>query len=238
MHLLVLSAFRRRGGRSSTGGYAWSLNAPSGAQCFPTSPRRTHSCRRICRLNAPSGAQCFPTSPRRTHSCRRICRLNAPSGAQCFPTGWPQSPREPVSSLNAPSGAQCFPTVTVARNTSYVFVFQCTFWCSVLSDTPGSLMQVTLRGFQCTFWCSVLSDFGQGSYRLTVPEVSMHLLVLSAFRQQRQPDRRRHRHLVSMHLLVLSAFRLPGEPSGWVGHSVSMHLLVLSAFRPSPRMRG
>ena len=61
--------------------------------------------------------------------------------------------------------------------------------------------------------------------------VSMHLLVLSAFRQERVDlpllgDR------VSMHLLVLSAFRrgywaVRGTPT-----RVSMHLLVLSAFRP------
>ena len=41
---------------------------------------------------------------------------------------------------------------------------------------------------------------------LTPHEVSMHLLVLSAFRRN-FPDALDHDHPVSMHLLVLSAFR-------------------------------
>ena len=84
----------------------------------------------------------------------------------------------------------------------------------------------------------------------------MHLLVLSAFRQPREPLTAwarpclnapfgaqcfptRHcfggtrRILVSMHLLVLSAFRLVNtDHEDWVRY-VSMHLLVLSAFRPA-----
>ena len=83
---------------------------------------------------------------------------------------------------------------------------------------------------QCTFWCSVLSD-------------------------DRRPARRRRRLIVSMHLLVLSAFRREWITSGGVEATslnapfgaqcfptdeaasvardryVSMHLLVLSAFR-------
>ena len=36
---------------------------------------------------------------------------------------------------------------------------QCTFWCSVLSDSdiPGSKDGQAFQS-QCTFWCSVLSD--------------------------------------------------------------------------------
>ena len=83
----------------------------------------------------------------------------------------------------------------------------------------------------------------------------MHLLVLSAFRQDEESPSDPQAH-VSMHLLVLSAFR-PISPAQkakasksqctfWCSvlsdqssstqvtptHSVSMHLLVLSAFRP------
>ena len=87
--------------------------------------------------------------------------------------------------------------------------FQCTFWCSVLSDAPtnsglassfssfnapsGAQCFPTLRfcwlvlfpvEFQCTFWCSVLSDLGRTRPRMgTLVRVSMHLLVLSAFRR-------------------------------------------------------
>ena len=108
---------------------------------------------------------------------------------------------------------------------------------------------------QCTFWCSVLSD---GEYWLRYGyaiSVSMHLLVLSAFRRRVQFVSKQVR-IVSMHLLVLSAFRLTDAISAkselsmsqctfWCsvlsdqvaaeladgGGHVSMHLLVLSAFR-------
>ena len=84
---------------------------------------------------------------------------------------------------------------------------------------------------QCTFWCSVLSDKKKEKDKKTKESVSMHLLVLSAFR-------RRVLHsdvppiAVSMHLLVLSAFRpCLGLISPGQDVDVSMHLLVLSAFR-------
>ena len=81
------------------------------------------------------------------------------------------------SCLNAPSGAQCFPTI---RSRS---------WC------------VTGTVSQCTFWCSVLSDAGSPPLAIIRQKVSMHLLVLSAFRlrpqktapQRRLPERNRRR---------------------------------------------
>ena len=83
---------------------------------------------------------------------------------------------------------------------------QCTFWCSVLSDLWTGLCLGNIDKSQCTFWCSVLSDgetlyAGDAQFRLNAPFgaqcfpteavkwwardlwVSMHLLVLSAFRQ-------------------------------------------------------
>ena len=70
---------------------------------------------------------------------RATIGLNAPSGAQCFPTrtGRPlrqQLPRR----LNAPSGAQCFPTLTAMHLTNISLWSQCTFWCSVLADSPAN----------------------------------------------------------------------------------------------------
>ena len=61
---------------------------------------------------------------------------------------------------------------------------QCTFWRSVLSDneTP-EIFAYRLNVSQCTFWCSVLCDW---TLTLTWTDhdwVSMHLLVLSAFRR-------------------------------------------------------
>ena len=60
MHLLVLSAFRLVGGEDWNFLF-FGLNAPFGAQCFPTfwveiEPEAPYE-----RLNAPFGAQCFPT---------------------------------------------------------------------------------------------------------------------------------------------------------------------------------
>ena len=63
--------------------------------------------------------------------------------------------------LNAPSGAQCFPTQIhrqLIDNTDW-------YWS------------------QCTFWCSVLSDARDGRVEgVRQHRVSMHLLVLCAFR--------------------------------------------------------
>ena len=181
MHLLVLSAFR---------------------------PSRCRPRRRIpSGLNAPSGAQCFPTRRRRHRPTDRP-RLNAPSGAQCFPTLKESRVTSGVTCLNAPSGAQRFPTPNGAVRESSI-----------------------------------------------VPSLNA-LLVLSAFRRDGTNLRTSCRSRVSMHLLVLSAFRPIGTvesnnrwdglnaPSGaqcfptreeHVGtmppDGVSMHLLVLSAFR-------
>ena len=157
------------------------LNAPFGAQCFPTQGDwrdRDHT----RRLNAPFGAQCFPTyilgttaSDLMRSQCTFWCSvlsdlvqpapseqgrscLNAPFGAQCFPTGTRVRARYRYGRLNAPFGAQCFPTLNIILPT----------------------MQV--KTSQCTFWCSVLSDWRATRQSSTRAPVSMHLLVLSAFR--------------------------------------------------------
>ena len=120
--------------------------------------------------------------------------------------------------------------LVVDRPRLFVLRSQCTFWCSVLSDinlTPHELNVVSLNapsgaqcfptgwGFpyefstspsQCTFWCSVLSDIQRASQPIR-KEVSMHLLVLSAFRRGSETEPNDAGRSVSMHLLVLSAFR-------------------------------
>ena len=107
---------------------------------------------------------------------------------------------------------------------------QCTFWCSVLSDTSGPVANNTqTKWSQCTFWCSVLSDKKTKAFSRHIGRVSMHLLVLSAFRHD-VDDVDGVARRVSMHLLVLSAFRPERELEGSALH-VSMHLLVFSAFR-------
>jgi len=85
--------------------------------------------------------------------------------------------------LNAPSGAWCFPTnEKIDRGFSTVQA-QCTFWCLALSDWGRALgVSLLIDTSQCTFWCLMLSDPLLLSTRKTDPSVSMHLLVLDAFR--------------------------------------------------------
>ena len=64
MHLLVLSAFRLYNkGRVEMFALP-GLNAPFGAQCFPTSYYANPPSAGGAGLNAPFGAQCFPTEGR------------------------------------------------------------------------------------------------------------------------------------------------------------------------------
>ena len=94
------------------------------------------------------------------------------------------------------------------------------------------------RWYRVSMHLLVLSAFRlkRGSPQRCPPRVSMHLLVLSAFRRASR-TRRPSLVLVSMHLLVLSAFRLYKPVDNSISMLVSMHLLVLSAFRPmSPRL--
>ena len=114
-----------------------------------------------------------------------------------------------IASLNAPFGAQCFPTRWAASAPRRRRWSQCTFWCSVLSDSHSfgdarfdggvSMHLLVLSAFrpegtsagselpfesQCTFWCSVLSDIRTFQVHFNRKVVSMHLLVLSAFRPE------------------------------------------------------
>ena len=157
MHLLVLSAFRQTTG-TTIGGNLMGLNAPSGAQCFPT---------RCCLTMS---------GPRPSSQCTFWCSVLSD---KIKATPW------------------------IAQGMS-----QCTFWCSVLSDgrTATEIAEVTGVQSQCTFWCSVLSDRSRPIRKRGQSEVSMHLLVLSAFRPKARHSAT-NRQSVSMHLLVLSAFR-------------------------------
>ena len=108
---------------------------------------------------------------------------------------------------------------------------QCTFWCSVLSDAsrPRRHVPHTVEKSQCTFWCSVLSD-GE------TPKPHRRCLNAPSGAQCFPTRDTAHQGLgrrVSMHLLVLSAFRPSGEGYEQLYSEipVSMHLLVLSAFR-------
>ena len=109
MHLLVLSAFRRLFKLGDRLFVLFRLNAPFGAQCFPTEWKSLGD-GRYCQVSMHllvlsafrlrGGASPF----------LRISRLNAPFGAQCFPTESGVPGDDDVFRLNAPFGAQCFPT--------------------------------------------------------------------------------------------------------------------------------
>ena len=140
MHLLVLSAFRPHDlAREKTSRFS-RLNAPFGAQCFPTRSfwRYFPDCSVSMHLLVLSAFRPTLTADRehlehRLSQCTFWCsvlsdsrtrpdkpgtrRLNAPFGAQCFPT-WNFLFFDLMSAfrLNAPFGAQCFPTVCAASH--------------------------------------------------------------------------------------------------------------------------
>ena len=135
--------------------------------------------------------------------------------------------------LNAPSGAQCFPTREIEASWAMVTPSQCTFWCSVLSDRNDHHGDRAPFESQCTFWCSVLSDPRPAPVRhpsmlgLNAPSGAQCFPTLDEYTLMTNLLR------VSMHLLVLSAFRPDGGSDYDKAFAVSMHLLVLSAFRLS-----
>ena len=255
MHLLVLSAFRHKAIRTAADDFSVSMHllvlsafrrlTPK-LQLLP-SPRS--QCTFWCSVLSDGKVSIRAVYPR--HG------LNAPFGAQCFPT------RErlpgtgyPVFCLNAPFGAQCFPTRSTYCSTVPSLLSQCTFWCSVLSDVSErvaeklplnvSMHLLVLSAFrplglplhagwslrlnapfgaqcfpttrpgcgtspppesQCTFWCSVLSDIDtcgieqSPASRLNAPFGAQCFPTNKWDPPLKQPN------LVSMHLLVLSAFR-------------------------------
>ena len=121
---------------------------------------------------------------------------------------------------------------------TYTFISsesQCTFWCSVLSDsTVKTSTETKSNSLNAPFGAQCFPTRMQDTARRATSPVSMHLLVLSAFRPRVGGVTYRP-GLVSMHLLVLSAFRRNRPPTRRTARSsVSMHLLVLSAFRHGP----
>ena len=156
MHLLVLSAFRPIGS-TSTEGISECLNAPFGAQCFPTDW-----------IDIDGGYLGMS-------QCTFWCSVLS-DGA----LGLPRTTGRRVS--------MHLLVLSAFRPTKYAgwligeIRSQCTFWCSVLSDQTELGRKIWGYLSQCTFWCSVLSDSGVQPRARGPHGVSMHLLVLSAFR--------------------------------------------------------
>ena len=157
MHLLVLSAFRH--GKDVTEGKSGdSLNAPFGAQCFPTYVNEAFEAKSEVSMHLLVLSAFRRLRPRMQPQTKY--------GSQC--TFWcsvlsdasPPWRRSASAGLNAPFGAQCFPTIRAGRLGELPDPSQCTFWCSVLSDFQMGLPGKFGNMSQCTFWCSVLSDSG------------------------------------------------------------------------------
>ena len=136
-----------------------------------------------------------------------VC-LNAPFGAQCFPTGGLPRHTRPIQVSMHLLVLSAFRPEATGNLNAIAGGSQCTFWCSVLSDggtvEPDAAISCLNAPFgaQCFPTQKVFFDYDQAK------TVSMHLLVLSAFRRHRVDSRLGAGNLVSMHLLVLSAFRL------------------------------
>ena len=179
MHLLVLSAFRRADAGLGLR-YTRGLNAPFGAQCFPTIGSR--ECE-VCL----SGSQCtfwcsvlsdmfqrLKNAPFLVSQCTFWCsvlsdRIMQAAGDWAMPesqcTFWCSVLSDLKSlakngmptGLNAPFGAQCFPTgpgpwfAAGSGRLNAPFGAQC---------FPTLTCRRSRAGLQsqCTFWCSVLSD--------------------------------------------------------------------------------
>ena len=132
MHLLVLSAFRLKLSLASCNCLVVSMHLLV-LSAFRRVVAQVHDELLFC-LNAPFGAQCFPTDKggcefAKVHlsQCTFWCSVLSDCIMMRDCTGY-------IEGLNAPFGAQCFPTLGLGLAAILGIVSQCTFWCSVLSD--------------------------------------------------------------------------------------------------------
>ena len=175
MHLLVLSAFRPPVSDTQRG--LPSLNAPSGAQCFPTESVRDYVLKswvsmHLLVLSAfrpktvdahfedANGSQCTfwcsmlsdMAAAASRFRIRVSMHLLVLSAFRLVEKGYA---RYLPNGLNAPSGAQCFPTCVSRMCRLRTILSQCTFWCSVLSNiltlqAPGQIGSLNApSGAQC-----------------------------------------------------------------------------------------
>ena len=223
MHLLVLSAFRpiTVGFMQWFGPRAFQCTFWCSVLSDPAQPASALSA--TCpSFNAPSGAQCFPTTLKTLCHERFLVsmhllvlsafrhklnmrELRAVTESQC--TFWCSVLSDYLREIAEPA-------------TLYM-TSQCTFWCSVLSDKSRLYKELIAdTSSQCTFWCSVLSDllvlsaFRLGNARLW--QCSRPCLNAPSGAQCFPTHTLRRRSItsiaVSMHLLVLSAFRPNNVP--------------------------
>ena len=154
MHLLVLSAFRRGMGHRRVVGGCVSMHLLV-LSAFRPSAHTTHPERSIG-LNAPFGAQCFPTARRKGTSLRGTC-LNAPFGAQCFPTDTSPSPGSSDNVSMHLLVLSAFRQNWHNAKAGGLYVSMHLLVLSAFRHAAGLCKEAGCMS-QCTFWCSVLSD--------------------------------------------------------------------------------
>ena len=133
MHLLVLSAFRHR---PTCTARPWPTPVSMHLlvlSAFRLAAERAQDVRDL-RLNAPFGAQCFPTYSMYSAPLPRLIVSMHLLVLSAFRLKSACEVWHANRCLNAPFGAQCFPTHTTSPNRIRRVLSQCTFWCSVLSD--------------------------------------------------------------------------------------------------------
>ena len=188
MHLLVLSAFRlgarRRDRRRRR------LNAPFGAQCFPTEEGpggdaaggvSMHLLVLSAFRPARSAARTLGIESQCTFWCSVLSdlgikrKIDAWLTSQC--TFWCSVLSDlPITliacgtfGLNAPFGAQCFPTGSFRCSCLSRWGLNAPFGAQCFPTSATSRSRSTVTRSQCTFWCSVLSDLITSRFMPRVP---------------------------------------------------------------------
>ena len=117
---------------------------------------------------------------------------------------------------------------------SRLILSQCTFWCSVLSDEVNRRLasRIMQAGLNAPSGAQCFPTRLEGSRQVAYVSVSMHLLVLSAFRPRHGPWPKRSRPSLNAPSGAQCFPTGKIVPIHIAQHEVSMHLLVLSAFRP------
>ena len=210
------------------------------------------------RLNAPSGAGCLPTQGD-VHV--EFYESGSQYTVWCWvlidvDEAFPRTPTV-TAGLNTPCGAGCLSTLATLpqyaasadvsihrvvlgayrpegmRDRWWNEASQYTVWCWVLIDTLKSLARFGTLTSQYTVWCWVLIDFQSGNPLSLINMVSIHRVVLGAYRPHVVVADLPRQLVVSIHRVVLGAYRHNIFKSCFVDLDVSIHRVVLGAYRPS-----
>ena len=185
MHLLVLSAFRPLQQVFGTRTEPLRLNAPFGAQCFPTGPAGDPDVQRL--IKSQCTFWCSVLS-----DLQRTVSDETESMSQC--TFWCSvlSDKEVLANVTSRVVSMHLLVLSAFRPEDLAVPYeeasesQCTFWCSVLSDPCGVFVKIfTLCRLNAPFGAQCFPTHEDWvRYDVYEGSVSMHLLVLSAFRRQ------------------------------------------------------